>query len=201
MMEQNRNPNHPGKGRVIRVDPIRRSEDIQAIKQILSGTPRDLLLFTMGINNGLRAGDLLMVKVKDVKSLKPGEYITIKEAKTGKQNILMVNKSVHKALRNYLEKVRPGDNDYLFASRKTKEPLSIQAVNALLKKWTRAINLNHGNYGAHTLRKTFGFIQRTKYGVGFEVLAKRFNHSSPTTTMRYLGLTSDEVNEVLMNEI
>lgn len=183
------------------MDPIRRSEDIQAIKQLLSGTPRDLLLFTMGINNGLRAGDLLMVKVKDVKSLKPGEYITIKEAKTGKQNILMVNKAVHKALRSYLEKVQPRDDDYLFASRKTREPLTIQAVNGLIKKWTKTINLNHGNYGAHSLRKTFGFIQRTKYGVGFEVLAKRFNHSSPTTTMRYLGLTSDEVNEVLMNEI
>ena len=201
MMERNRNPNHPEKGREIRVDPIRRGEDIQAIKQLLSGTPRDLLLFTMGINNGLRAGDLLMVKVRDVKSLKPGEFITIRENKTGKQNILMVNKAVHKALRNYLEKVRPGDDDYLFASRKTREPLTIQAVNALIKKWTGTINLNHGNYGAHTLRKTFGFIQRTKYGVGFEVLAKRFNHSSPTTTMRYLGLTSDEVSEVLMNEI
>ena len=201
MTQQNKNPNHPGKGRVIRVDPIRRSEDIQAIKQILSGTPRDLLLFTMGINNGLRAGDLLMVKVKAVKSLKPGEFITIRENKTGKQNILMVNKSVHKALRNYLEKVRPGDGDYLFSSRKTGESLTIQAVNALIKKWTRAINLNHGNYGAHTLRKTFGFMQRTRHGVGFEVLAKRFNHSSPTTTMRYLGLMSDEVNEVLMNEI
>ncbi len=200
-MEQNKNPNHPGKGRQIRVDPIRRSEDIKAIKQILSGTPRDLLLFTMGINNGLRAGDLLMVKVKDVKSLNPGEFITIKESKTGKQNILMVNKFVHKALKNYLEKVRPTDSDYLFASKKTGEPLTVQAVNALIKKWTRAINLNHGNYGAHTLRKTFGFMQRTRYGVGFEVLAKRFNHSSPTTTMRYLGLTSDEVNEVLMNEI
>jgi len=64
-----------------------------------------------------------------------------------------------------------------------------------------AINLNQGNYGAHTLRKTSGLMQRTKYGVGFEVLAKRFNHSSPVTTMRYLVLTSDEVNEVLMNEI
>lgn len=200
-MERNKNPNHPRKGQDIRVDPIRRNEDIQAIKQLLSGTPSDLLLFTMGINNGLRAGDLLMVRVKDVKSLKPGEFITIREKKTGKQNILMVNKAIHKALRSYLEKVRPGNDDYLFSSRKTREPLTIQAVNALINKWTRAINLNHGNYGAHTLRKTFGFMQRTRYGVGFEVLAKRFNHSSPTTTMRYLGLMSDEVNEVLMHEI
>jgi site-specific recombinase XerD len=143
-----------------------------------------------------------MVKVKDVKSLKPREFITIKESKTGKQNILMVNKFVHKTLKNYLEKGRPEDSDYLFASRKMKEPLTVQAVNAMIKRWTRMIHLDHGNYGAHTLlRKTFGFMQRPKYGVGFEVLAKRFNHSSPTTTMRYLGLTSDEVNEVLMNEI
>ncbi len=50
----------------------------------------------------------MRLKVKDVKSLKPGELITIKESKTGKQNILMVNKSVHKALKDYLQKVQPG---------------------------------------------------------------------------------------------
>ena len=201
MTERNKNPNHPEKGRAIRVDPIRRPEDIAAIKKILSGASRDLLLFTMGINSGLRVGDLLRLKVKDVKSLKAGEFITIKENKTGKQNILVVNTVVHLALKDYLQKARPGDEDYLFASRKTKAPLTIQAVNAMVKKWTKMIHLNHGNYGAHTLRKTFGFMQRTKFGVGFEVLAKRFNHSSPATTMRYLGLTSDEVNDVLMNEI
>jgi integrase len=90
MTETNKNPNHPEKGRAIRVDPIRRPEDIAAIKQILSGRPRDLLLFTMGINNGLRVGDLLRLKVKDLKSLKPGEFVTIKENKTGKQNILFL---------------------------------------------------------------------------------------------------------------
>jgi len=48
-----RNPNHPQKGDNTRVDPIRRLEDVQAIKKLLSDNPRDLLLFTMGINNGL----------------------------------------------------------------------------------------------------------------------------------------------------
>jgi integrase len=197
-----RNPNHPQKGRQIRVDPIRSVEDIKTIKELLSDKPRNFLLFTMGINNGLRTGDLLKLKVKDVKGLKPGQFITIREGKTGKQNILMVNKAVYKALKNYLKKVQPAGEDYLFASRKgTGKPITIQTVNALVKKWCRTINLSRGNYGAHTLRKTFGYIQRTQHGVGFEVLAKRFNHSSPTVTMRYLGLTSDEVNDVLMNEI
>jgi hypothetical protein len=32
---------------------------------------------------------------------------------------------------------------------------------------------------------------------GFEILSKRFNHSSPAITMRYLGITGDEANENL----
>ena len=162
--------------------------------------PRNYLLFVLGINNGLRVGDILKLKVKDVKKLKPGQSIIIRESKTGKNNILMINKTVYKALRIFLESALLDNGEYLFASRKTKKPLTIQSVNALVKKWTGEINLS-GNYGAHTLRKTFGYIQRTEFGVGFEVLAKRFNHTSPAVTMRYLGLTSDEVNEVLMNEI
>jgi integrase len=195
-----KNPNHPKKGDRITVNPIRDIKDIKAIKQLLVNNPRNLLLFVMGVNNGLRVGDLLKLKVKHVTRLGPGQSIVIRESKTGKNNILMVNKGVYKTIKSYSEILKPDDEDYLFASRKTQRPLTIQAVNALVKKWARAINLQ-GNYGAHTLRKTFGYIQRTQYAVGFEVLAKRFNHSSPAVTMRYLGLTSKEVNEVLMNDI
>ena len=112
----------------------------------------------------------------------------------------MINKAVHKAIKNFLEEMQPESDEFLFASQKGRDALTIQAVNAMIKRWAKAINLRE-NYGAHTLRKTFGYIQRTKYGVGFEVLAKRYNHSSPAVTMRYLGITSDEVNECLMHEI
>ncbi len=199
-MTQKRNPNHPKKGSRITVEPIRRLTDIRSIKGLLESQPRNYLLFVMGINNGLRVGDLLDLQVMDVKSLKAGETLSIRESKTGKLNVLMINRTVFKALRRYLAELNPNDDAFLFASRKTGDPLTIQAVNALVKKWTRAINLK-GNYGAHTLRKTFGYIQRTEFGVGFEVLAKRFNHDNPAVTMRYLGLTSDEVSAVLMNEI
>ena len=192
--------NHPKKGDRIAVDPIRRLEDIQAISKMLSDSPRDHLLFTMGINNGLRVIDLLRLTVKDVKDLKPGDTITIRESKTGKDNILMVNKTIYKSLQNYLRQLAPDDNDFLFKSRKGNGPLGSQAASKLVKKWTGAINLR-GNYGAHTLRKTFGYIQRTVYGVGFEVLCKRYNHSSPSITMRYLGIHDKEVGSILMNEI
>ena len=161
-----RNPNHPKKGSRITVDPIRRLEDIKSIKRVLSDKPRDLLLFTLGINSGLRTGDLLRLKVKDVRHLKEKDGSNIWEKKTEKDNILMVNKAVFKSLKYYLEKVNPDDEDFLFASRKTNEPISIQAVNALIKKWTKTINLK-GNFGSHSLRKTFGFIHRTVHGTSW----------------------------------
>ena len=123
------------------------------------------------------------------------------EGKTGKVNVLMMNRSTFKVLQRYLEELSPADEDFLFKSAKGKNrPLTTSSVNNLVKAWCRAVNLQ-GNYGAHTLRKTFGYIQRTQYGVGFEVLAKRFNHSNPRITMRYLGITDAEVNGILLNEI
>lgn len=48
-----------------------------------------------------------------------------------------------------------------------------------------------------------GYIktQKTEFRVFFEVLCKRFNHSNPSTTMRYLGIQTKEVGRILMNEI
>lgn len=201
-MEKGQNFNHPKKGSRIEVEPIRKEKDIKAIIQLLSGHPRDHLLFVMGINNGIRAGDLLNIKV-DVQYLKPGQVHQITESKTKKKNVVVINKSVRKALDTYISSntSQIENHHYLFRSRKGENaPLSVQAVHGLVKKWTQAINLK-GNYGTHTLRKTWGYQQRTKYGVGFDVIAKRFNHSDPKTTMTYLGIEDKEVHSILMNEI
>ena len=194
-----KNPNHPKKGDTITVEPIRKIEDIKALKKLLSDRPRDLLLFTMGINNGLRIGDLLKLKVKDVQGVKAGDTVRVREQKTGKQNVLVINKATYKALDNYLKQRNPEPDEYLFPSQKGG-PLTVIAAHRMIKGWCRQINLR-GNYGTHSLRKTFGYIQRMHYGVGFELLCKRFNHSSPAVTMRYLGIEDKEVNGMLMNEI
>jgi integrase len=194
------NPNHPKKHSRITVQPIREIKDIESIKKLMSSNARDLLLFTMGINNGLRCGDLLKLKVSDVRDLKSGETLTIREQKTGKDNILMINKTTHKILKQFLDETNPNDDSFLFKSRKGNGHLTVGSVNGMVKSWCRSINLK-GNYGTHSLRKTFGYIQRKKFGVGWEILCKRFNHSSPAVTMRYLGIEDKEVNGILMNEI
>jgi site-specific recombinase XerD len=55
-----------------------------------------------------------------------------------------------------------------------------------------------GEVGTHTLRKTFGYHARLN-GTPIEVLQKIFNHSAPSVTMRYLGITQDELEDVYSN--
>ena len=148
------NQNHPKKGSRITVDPIRKIKDIKKIKRKLKNNPRDLLLFTLGVNNGLRISDLLNLKVGDVRDLEIGQTLNILETKTGKMNVLMVNKESRKVLNAFLNEARPGDEEYLFKSRKGENnPITKSYVNQKMKAWTAGMK---GNFGTHTMRKTFG---------------------------------------------
>ena len=176
----------------LRVEPIRSLEAIHAIKTLLAKSPRDLLLFTLGINNGVRAGDLLRITVNDVRNARPGEYLWIREKHGGGQIPLVVPWGPHLVLRLHLEQLDPPRapaNMYLFATEPGWTPLKTGELDRMVCLWTETIGLQ-GTFGAHTLRKTFGYIQRVCYGVGFDVLARRFNHHSPAVTARYLGLNS-----------
>lgn len=199
-MEKILNPNHPLKGSNMTLSPIP-EEKIQAIKKMLNDNPRNLLLFTLGINNGLRVKDILELQIKHLKNCKPGDTFPIIETKTGKKNIVCINKEVHKVWKMYLEKYgSKTDDDYVFFSKKGGA-LTSGMVNKLIKGWCKDVGLAQERYGCHSLRKTFGYIQRTKFGVGFEILCKRYNHSSPAITIRYLGIADHEVNGILLNEI
>jgi len=192
------NPNHPKKGSKIKVDPIKKLKDIKAIKKLLTGKPRDLALFTIGINTNLRASDLLRLKVDHVKDLKAGDTVEIKEQKTGKVRRITLNKTCIKAIQNLLAS-KLYHNDYLFQSQR-RHVLTVPSVHKLVKGWCGEINLK-GNYGSHTLRKTFGYQQRVHFGVGLPELMVCFNHSTQKQTLDYLCIQPEEVKNIYMNEL
>jgi integrase len=130
-----RNPNHPKLGSTIKVDPIRNKRDIATIKKMLTDRPRDLALFTLGINTNLRASDLLRIKVGQVRGLKPGDEITLKEKKTGKSRRITLNKAVISAVNRLLkteEYLGSQSDDYLFKSQRAPV-LRVQSVHRLVK--------------------------------------------------------------------
>ena len=181
--------------------PITNARDIKSIKKLLSDQPRNRLLFILGINTGLRVQDLLNLKVGEIKQAKVGDRVVLREKKTQKENVFMVNKDIKDAVDDYLKTVDSKDEHFLFKSRKgSNAPLTTYAVTMYVQQWCDAINLP-GNYGAHTLRKTWCYHQRKTHGTSWEVIAKRLNHSSPSITRRYIGVKEEEVEEVLMKSI
>lgn len=185
----------------MKVEPIRDMKNIKSIKKLLSSQPRNLLLFTLGINSALRVSDILNLTVGQVRYANIGDRITIKEKKTGKTNVFMMNKEIKEALDNYLKKADAKDEHFLFKSRKgSNSPLTTYAVTKYVKEWCNAVNL-HINAGAHTLRKTWCYQQRTRYGSSWELLSRRLLHFSPAITRRYLGIQEEEVEEILMKSI
>lgn len=188
----------------MKVQPITDARHIRSIKRLLADRPRDKLLFIMGINSGLRVQDLLVLRIKDVQDAKAGDRIALKEKKTGKDNVLIINKEILAALTDHFENLGTDEikpDHFLFKSRKTKNsPLTTYAVMGMIKRWTEEVGLK-GNFGAHTLRKTWCYFQRKEFGVGWELIAKRLNHSNPAVTRRYLGVQDEEVEQILMNEV
>jgi integrase len=90
-------------------------------------------------------------------------------------------------------------DDYLFKSQKGPV-LTVPSVHRLVKGWYKAINLK-GNYGSHSLRKTWGYHQRVTFGVGLPELMVAFNHSTQRQTLDYLCVQPEEIKNIYQNEL
>ena len=194
-----KNRNAPKKGQKIKVEPIREIEDINLIKRMLKDKPRDLALFTMGINTNLRASDLPNLKVDQVRDVESGGNIEIKEQKTGKPRRLTLNNACITAIKNLLSENGYHPDDFLFKSKKGPV-LLVPTVHNLVKPWCKEIKLK-GNYGSHTLRKTWGYHQRVTFKVDIPVLMVCFNHSTQKQTLDYLCIQPQEIQDVYQNEL
>ncbi len=187
------------------VEPIRSTKKIAQIKGLLKGQGRyrDLLLFTLGINSALRVSDLLDLRFRD---LIDGDgqvraRFSLKEAKRGKRADVAINDSIREALALYREAypdVQGGD--FLFFSSRphdVTQPITRQMAWKVISDVCQAVGLK-GNYGTHTLRKTWGYHARMA-GVDLALIMHKFNHSDLAYTKRYLGITDDELEAVVRN--
>jgi integrase len=188
------------------VQPIRDTKKIDVMKAIMRGESnyRDLLLFVLGINTGLRISDILALKWSSFingggRLLKSGDQLNVVEIKTKKIKSFMINKSVAEALKLYydsLGSVNP--DDPVFSSRKTADgtlqPITRIAAWQMLNRYAHMVGLDDG-IGTHTLRKTFGY-HLYKKGVALEYIQKMLNHSSPAITLRYIGITQEQLNDI-----
>lgn len=172
-----------------KTQPLRRLEDIQAMKEILPST-RDRIMFTLGINSALRISDIIALKCSDFKNGR----VEIREKKTGKIKSFRLNPSVYNEIKEFIN-AKP--RIWLFESRQGG-PLGRHQAWNIIKKASNALGLEH--IGTHSMRKTFGY-QAWKMGVKTPLIQEALNHSNPRTTRIYLGINQDELDEDLYGQI
>ncbi len=186
-------------------EPIKDLKDIEAMKNYFLNVQqniRNYALFCVGINTALRIGDLLGLKWGHVYSFKKNKYlkhITVKEQKTGKMNVIALNKNIEDALELYKSSLANDvcADDYIFAGRKKGTHLSRSQAYRIIKQASDAVEIE-AHISCHSMRKTFGY-HAWLLGLDSSTLMSLFNHSSFHITKRYLGIDQDEKDKVFMN--
>jgi integrase len=160
---------------------------------------RDELLFVVGINTALRISHLLSLTLSDITDIsgKILEEISMKEQKTGKIRSFPLNRVVRENLAEWLPRleVKANPNTPLFPSQKGGKAITRWHARRLLAAAGEAVGLK--NIGTHSLRKTFGYHAFMRWK-NIELVQKLLGHSSPAITLRYIGITREEMNNVYL---
>lgn len=209
-------PNNCKTGERQTVYPIKTHKDIIAMANWLYEHKNNkyVLAFTLGINLGLRANELLDLKMNQVFSPDgsvrliedeedTSDGIDIYQSKTKKHRTVFLNAACKDALEwafpikgAYLH-----SEEYLFPSREGGA-IQVGTFRKVLKEAAAACGLKQ-NIGTHTCRKTWGWHQykynSEKANLDITMLQRAFGHSSPEVTLRYLGITDEEDKALYKN--
>ena len=176
------------------VEPIRKKEDIGLVEKYLAKTSkRDRLIFAFGINTGLRVSDILGLNVGDVKNK---THVVIREKKTKKYKKFPLNNKLKQLIEEYLKETKELNHPLFLGDKGSRLHRSIvyRFINDAIEK----TKIDIGAIGTHTMRKTFGY-HHYKQNNDVALLQKIFNHSSPSITMRYIGIAQEELDESYIN--
>jgi integrase/recombinase XerD len=174
--------------------------EIKAIFEHISGThaKRNETLLITGIGLALRASELVGLKVSDVYDKKVKSYVTIRPetAKFGKERTIRIGDGIQDTIADFLDWKRQNKESCakrapLFVSQK-KGHLTRQALFEIIKRIFREAGIEQS---PHCLRKTGATIYYIESDYDLIATQHFLGHSDPSTTRKYIGLTSEQIVE------
>lgn len=168
------------------VDPIRSRDDIDALRRYLLRRYRNGAMYqfaiTVGCNTGLRAGDLMGLTFGQFN----GIYLDVMEQKTGKERRIYINGRLRAAFDRYKKRfVYVADDCKIFETR-SSVAMSPKTLHKIVKEASRALGWV-GNYGSHSLRKTFAH-HAYLYTGDLDAVSALLLHSDILVTKKYVDV-------------
>lgn len=165
---------------------------------------RNKTLFLVSINVGLRASDLLKLRYNyfyndDMSFKEYYELIPKKQNSSRKFVKIFFNKTVKKALNNYIEQYPIMDlNDFVFKSRKGEGAITERAFWKIIVDAAEEANISK-NVGSHSCRKTWArqiYDNAENKSNALVMLQECLKHSSSMTTLRYIAIMDEEKKDM-----
>lgn len=143
-------------------------------------------------NLGIRISDIL--KLKPTSIIKDGNRyrLDIIEKKTKKKRLFTVPEEIISFIKEYCLKYDIQPDEYLFSYTERNIQKYLEKV---------ADYLGYENIGTHSFRKFFATDILEKNNYNIVLVQQLLQHSSPTTTQRYIGITSEQMENALKGHI
>lgn len=148
------------------------------------------IMLTVTGNCGLRIGDCTKLKLRSfIKEGKEYKYNIIEE-KTGKKRTNIIPNAIYQMIKEYAKRKNKSETEYIFNH-------TIRSIQYKLKNIANYLGDDYKDISTHSFRKHAGMTLYRASGNDIELTRKFLNHSSVSTTQRYLGVNDDEINDLL----
>lgn len=182
--------------------PIKDIQKVYDIQDYLRyHSERNYILFMIGITTGYRVGDLVELRVRDVRAaLQRRCFIIMEGKKKNSKNIREKNRKpreaeiipeLEKILKTYIKDKK--DYEYMFKSRKGNGAIKVARVTEILKECANYFGLR--DITAHSLRKTYAYTIYVNNDYDVLIVKEMLGHSSIEETKLYLGLDKELYHE------
>ena len=158
-------------------------KDEYGVKHIFRPNKQLAMAFILQANLGLRISDVLKLKPSTFKN----DKLEVIEKKTGKLQYRTINRNLKELIYEYALENNIKSNDYLIQ-------VKVRAIQKQLSIIANYLNLT--NISSHSFRKLFGVTVYNQTNGNIELLKELFNHSSISTTQRYIKVSQKQIDEV-----
>lgn len=156
------------------------------------GNDRIATILVLEANLGLRISDVLNLRLSDIVRDGSRYRLDIVEQKTGKKREFTVPTPIYNYIQQYCIDYKISSNDNIF-------PVTARMVQKHLKAACDYLGLT--DISTHSFRKFFATQIYINNNYNIVLVQKLLQHSSTSITQRYIGISSEEIETALANNI
>jgi site-specific recombinase XerD len=162
---------------------------------------REWLVIDILTLTGVRVSEAANIRCGDIKKGYGQSELFIRNGKGSRSRTIQIPKSLKKHSNSFFKwkegRGEPvGYDDHVFIGQ--RGPWTSQAVQQVVKKYLKALNLYENGKSVHALRHSYA-VQLYKQEKDLRAVQKQLGHASIQTTQIYADVTKEDIQQQLRN--